>query len=379
MKAEDENRWRWSGAWVILGCWTLFGLFFAVQRYAERAYAGRPTSWARVLTAWAVCAYLWAALTPLVLWLARRFPFGRKRWLQPLLIHVAAGVVISTVHLAVYLLALQFLLGEEERTFASLSSLRHMVVAELHFNFLLYAVIVGLSHALNHYRQKRERELAAAQFEAELAQARLDALRLQLQPHFLFNTLNSISVLMLRDVKRARQTLSRLSELLRALLKHSETHEVTLREELEFLENYLKIERTRFPDRLEIKIEVDPVTLDARVPSLILQPVVENAIKHGIAPRAEAGRIEIRAERLDGAVRLQVRDDGPGLPDNAEAMAAGRVGLSNTKARLERMYGEGYSLELGEAPGGGTIVNISIPFDLKGAAPARVGGSRLSG
>lgn len=372
MRYEAKNqRWRARAA-IILGCWTLFGLFFACQRYIERAYSGRPTSWAKVLTAWAACAYLWAALTPVVLWLARRFPFSRERWVRTLFLHAGAGVLISVFQLGAYLVALQLLLGDAERTFASFGNWWQMVVASFHFNFLLYSTIIGLSHALNHYRQKRERELAAAQLEAELAQAQLDALRLQLQPHFLFNTLNTISVLMLKDVARARQTLGRLSELLRTLLKHSEAHEVTLKQELEFLENYLEIERARFPDRLNVSIHADPAALNARVPSLILQPLVENAIKHGIAPRAEAGRIEIRAERLNGSIRLEVRDDGAGmLSVNAIDGAATRVGLSNTKSRLERMYGGGCSLELSDAPGGGTLVSILIPFASQEGRPGR--------
>jgi len=147
---------------------------------------------------------------------------------------------------------------------------------------------------------------------------------------------------------------------------------VTLRRELELLENYLEIERARFPDRLRVSVEVDPAVLDARVPSLILQPVVENAITHGVARRPEAGRIEIRAERLDGSVRLQVRDDGPGLPPDVEAHTAGRVGLSNTEARLERMYGAKGRFELADAPGGGTVVNIIIPSVPQAGAHGRV-------
>ena len=258
---------KWA---LVFAGWSFFGLFFACQRYAERAYAGRPTSWGRVLTAWAACAYLWAVLTPLVLRIARRFPFCRDRWLGPLLVHAGAGVLVSVFHLAAYLLALQLLLADEGRDFASLGGLRHMLVAEFHFNFLIYSALVGISHALDHYRQKRERELAAARLEAELVRAQLDALRLQLRPHFLFNALNAVSALMLRDVGEARRTLARLGELLRALLKHSEADEVTLRRELELLENYLEIERARFPDRLRVSVEVDPAVLDARVPSLIL-------------------------------------------------------------------------------------------------------------
>lgn len=361
-KTQTYRGYRWVEAGIIFLGWTLFGLFFAAQRYAERAYAGRPTSWIKVLTAWAVCAYLWAVLTPLVLHLARRFPFGRSYWFRPLLIHLVSGIVVSAVQLGLYLLALELLLANEEGRFASLVSFRYMFVAELHFNLLLYGAIVGISHFINHYREKRERELMAAQLEARLIQAQLDALRFQLRPHLLFNTLNSISVLIRKDADAARRTVEHLSDLLRVLLKHSASHEVTLREELDFLNNYLEIERTRFPDRLQIKWDVDPETLEAAVPSLILQPIVENAIKHGIAPRAEAGQVEIRAERFNGAIRLQVRDDGPGLSSANHTADGEQVGLSNTKARLERMYGASGRLELNNDPRGGTVVNILIPF-----------------
>ena len=219
-----------------------------------------------------------------------------------------------------------------------------------------------MSHALDYYRKYRERERRALQLETRLAQAQLDALRMQLQPHFLFNTLNSISVLMAEDVKAARRMLTRLSDLLRKSLENEGAHEVSLRDELEFLESYLEIEQTRFQDRLTIRMNVDPAALDARVPNLILQPLVENAIRHGIAPRAAAGTIEIRAGRQNGMIELQVSDNGAGLGGaSVESLMKG-IGLSNTQARLEQLYGARASFELRERDEGGLTVTIAIPF-----------------
>ncbi|HEV2914753.1 MAG TPA: histidine kinase [Pyrinomonadaceae bacterium] len=357
-----ERRRRRVGPLIIFGCWSLFGLFFATQRYIERAYGGNPTTWGKLLAAWGANAYLWAALTPLVLWLASRFPIERPRRLRPLLIHLSAGILIAIIHLGIYLLLLQLFLGDATHSFSSLLSFKLTIVAELHFNFLLYWAIVGISHALDYYRQKQERELKAAQLETRLARAQLDALRLQLHPHFLFNTLNTISVLMLRDVKAANAMLLRLSELLRVLIRKSERHEVTLGQELAFLKSYLEIEQTRFNDRLTVRLNVDPSALGARVPVLILQPIVENAIRHGIAPRAAAGLIEISAERFDAAVRLQVRDNGPGLQKDSDIESASRIGLSNTRTRLEQMYGAKHSFDLRNSDEGGLVVSITLPF-----------------
>ncbi|HYY58650.1 MAG TPA: histidine kinase [Pyrinomonadaceae bacterium] len=362
MAVRMKKRRRWVDLGVIFGCWTLFGLFFATQRYIERAYGGNPTTWGKLLVAWAANAYLWAALTPLVLWLARRFTIERPRRLRPFLIHLSAGIFIAVLHLGIYLLLLQLFFGDATHSFSSLLSFKLTLVAELHFNFLLYWAIVGISHALNYYRQKRERELKAAQLETRLAQAQLDALRLQLHPHFLFNTLNTISVLMLKDVKAANAMLLRLSELLRVLIRKSDRHEVPLSQEMEFLKSYLEIEKTRFNDRLTVRINVDPAALKARVPVLILQPIVENAIRHGIAPRAAAGLIEISAERVHEAVRLQVRDNGPGLPKGSSVDSDGSIGLSNTRTRLEQMYGAKHRFELRNADEGGLVVSITLPF-----------------
>ncbi|MCA1849761.1 MAG: histidine kinase, partial [Acidobacteria bacterium] len=246
---------------------------------------------------------------------------------------------------------------------------QNILVAEFHTNLLLYWSVLGLCHAYDYYRRYRERErraaqleLAASQLETQLARAQLDALRMQLHPHFLFNTLNTISVLMQEDVVIARRMLLRLSDLLRLALKNAGAHEVSLRQEMEFLRSYLEIEQTRFQHRLKVQMEIDAEALDARVPNLILQPLVENAIRHGVAPRPTASTIEIRARRRNGQVELRVRDDGPGIDEMRKENAEGGIGLSNTRARLSKLYGAAHSFHLSSPDGGGTQVTITIPF-----------------
>jgi two-component system, LytTR family, sensor kinase len=359
MKTEAAARRRLLKWGLIAAGWTLFGLFFASEVIISRAYDGRPLRLGDTLAAWLICAYLWLGLTPFVLRLARSFPLERRRWRVNLLIHLAASVAFALLQLGAYVLvASQAGLEIGKRPY--LEAFRGIFIGDFHFDLLTYWSIIGLSHALDYYRKYRERELRAAQLETRLAQAELDALRMQLHPHFLFNTLNSISVLMAEDVKAARRMLTRLSDLLRASLENKGTHEVSLKEELEFLESYLEIEQTRFQDRLTMRMEVDPKTLDARVPHLILQPLVENAIRHGITPRAAPGLIEIRALRRNGMVQLEVRDNGAGLGAGASESLLKGIGLSNTRARLEQLYGASHRFELQD--GDGLTVTIAIPF-----------------
>jgi signal transduction histidine kinase len=361
MKDEASKRrglFKWG---LIAVAWTLFGLFFASQVVIGRAYAGKPLKAGEALTAWLICAYLWLALTPLVLYLARRFPLERRRWLTHSLLHFAAGAVFALLQLMTFIKVASWV-GLDSGTQSFLQAIRNLLVTNLHLSLLTYWAIIGLSHALDYYRKYRERELRASQLETKLAHAQLDALRMQLHPHFLFNTLNSISVLMAEDTKAARRMLTRLSDLLRASLENKGAHEVTLKEELEFLESYLEIEQTRFQDRLTVRMDVDARALDACVPNLILQPLVENAIRHGIAPRAGAGLVEIRARRDNGLVRLEVCDDGAGLGAAPPESLMKGIGLANTRARLEQLYGASHRFELHDRAGGGLTVTIEIPF-----------------
>jgi sensor histidine kinase YesM len=231
-----------------------------------------------------------------------------------------------------------------------------------HYGFYIYFIILLLNHALEYYRRFQDEQLSASQLKAELAQAQLQALKMQLHPHFLFNTLNAIVVLIEEDPKAARAMLGQLSDLLRLTLDNVETQEVPLRQELEFLDQYLRIQQTRFGERLAIKKNIDPATIEASVPYLILQPLVENAIRHGVESVPGPAVIEISSSRQDGMLELRVRDTGPGLTNDSYTLSKRGVGLANTRGRLQRLYGERHRVELNNAEGGGLQATMLIPF-----------------
>lgn len=287
--------------------------------------------------------------------------------MRRLAIHLLFGSLFSLLQLGVYTFVFQMLLGDAANPPFPFQAFKEIIVGEFHFNLLIYFALVGLYQAFDYYRRFREREkraaqleLEAAQLETQLTRAQLDALKMQLHPHFLFNTLNTISVLMREDVEVANRMLLRLSELLRVALKNTSANEVTLRQELDFLRSYLEIEQTRFQDRLKIKIEAAPDTLKARVPNLILQPLVENAIRHAVAPRVGETKVEIRAARQNGHLRLSVSDNGEGIVE--KSVKPNGIGLTNTRARLEKLYGANQEFLLQTAVGGGFEVSITIPF-----------------
>jgi len=230
-----------------------------------------------------------------------------------------------------------------------------------HQNLTTYWVVVAATQGYLYYSRYREGELRTAQLSAQLAQAQLQALRMQLHPHFLFNTLNAISTLVHKDPETADRMIARLSDLLRLTLENIGVQEVRLAKELEFLEQYLEIERMRFADRLEVGMRIAPETLDARAPYLILQPLVENAIRHGIAPRSALGHIEVSSERKDDMLVLSVKDDGPGI---AATKTKDGLGISSTRARLERLYGAKHRFELHNGVQAGFIVTLALPFQL---------------
>jgi len=221
---------------------------------------------------------------------------------------------------------------------------------------MVYWGIVAVSQAVNYFRKYQEREF-------RLAQAQLQALRMQLHPHFLFNTLNAIAELVYSDPKTADRSIVALSYLLRYSLESEKSQEVTLKKELDFLEKYVEIQRTLMRDRLHVRLSVDPEALDARVPNMLLQPLVENAIKHGVTPRAEGGEVSVEIARADGRLRVSVRDDGPGIDaDVARASRGNGVGLANTRARLEQLYGQHQRFTVGNHPAGGAMVELVIPL-----------------
>ena len=351
---------------VVVGGWLLYGVFFASQSYLSGRFLGRKISFTETLIRWSICAGLWIVVTPIVYHLARKFPYEKGQVLRRLGIHLMAGAVLSIFVLTAFFVAWQIVKNGFGGPF-DVGEWQRLLVSEFHVYTLLYFILIGIYYVYDYYHQFREHqrrvlqlEVAAAQLETQLAQAQLNALRMQIHPHFLFNTLNSISVLIMEDANAAKQMLLRLSELLRVSLRSGSNQVVALREELDFLRDYLAIEEARFRDRLRVNFRVEPETLDAEVPNLVLQPLVENAIRHGIANRSKAGgMIEIGAQRRDGSVELSVSDNGTGM--EASEIKLG-IGLTNTRERLERLYGENQVFRIRSNETGGVSVEIKIPF-----------------
>ena len=349
--------------------WTLVALFFGMRLYYANRVSASPITWAQAF-AWSFTdAYLWAALSPIVFRASRAFRLGRSAPVRSVVVHVGLGFLLAGVHTMVYGAVVWFARPDSARELDLPEYLRQLSVLKYHVSVIAYWVLVLIRHTLDYHQRFREEELRASRVEAQLAQARLRALEMQLHPHFLFNTLNAITALMHRDVHAAETMLVRLGDLLRLTLEAGEVPEVPLRQELEFLGRYLDIEQTRFADRLHIHMAIDPETLDARVPNLILQPLVENAIRHGIGTSAAGGEIEISAQCDNGTLLLQVRDDGPGFRASSAPIREG-VGLSNTRARLAQLYGPRHEFDLANGPDGGFRVRLRLPFEVAGAPDA---------
>ena len=315
------------------------------------------------LTYW----YSWALLVPVVLWMARRFRFERHTWRRATLFHIMGVVGCTAAHVALATSARAVVINTlTERSFSWGADwwmyFRDRFFLNFDWEMMTYWALVAFVHALDYQRESQEREIAGAQLQTQLAEAQLEALQRQLHPHFLFNTLNTISALMHRDVHAADEMLVQLSDLLRLTLDRVGTQQVPLNDEVDFLRKYLEIEQTRFGDRLQVNIDVEPEVLDAPVPNLILQPLVENALRHGIGPKVGVGRVDVQARQVGGDLMLTVRDNGVGLsPDKLNAFHSG-VGLSNTRSRLENLYGSRHRFEFQTPAGGGLLVMIVVPL-----------------
>jgi two-component system LytT family sensor kinase len=348
----------WLKVLIAFAFWTFIGLAFAGQLYLSRAKVGEPVPWSfameRALGDW----YVFALLSIPALWLARRFSLGDANGGRNLVVHFAASGLFSVAWMALRALV-EVGLNRRMEGITFVAVFNRALVTTFFYNLLIYWVIISVGYAFDYYRKFTERELRAAELEKRLTEARLQALQMQLNPHFLFNTLHAISSLMHQDVEAADKMLVRLSDLLRHALESTDTQEVTLREEIDFLRSYAEIEQTRFGERLKIEMNIAPETLDALVPNLVLQPLLENAVRHGIEPHARAGRIIVESRRAGEALLLEVRDNGGGL---ANGKIVEGVGLSNTRARLKQLYAERQSFELANASSGGVAVRVTLPF-----------------
>jgi signal transduction histidine kinase len=343
--------------------WSLVGLAFASQFYLSSNLLGRSITWGEAISNALEDWYVYGLLSLPVLWLVRRHPPEQgSRW-RAAVLHLGAALLFSIAYVA-----LRALVGVvngwavgESATFGEI--FRPLLVRTFPYNLLIYGVIVAGSHALDYYRRYHERTVQALELERHLTEARLQALLHQLKPHFLFNTLNGIASLMHSDVEAADRMLVRLGELLRITMSHTGAPQTVLRDEITFIERYLDIERIRFRDRLSVDISVDEDVAEAQVPSLILQPIVENAIKHGIEPHARAGHIALRAVRDGEALLLTVSDNGRGIPEGGPKRQG--IGLTNTRARLAELYGDRHRIELVNQDGGGLTVRLAIPLEFQ--------------
>ena len=356
---------NWRRAAIVFGGCTLVSFIFAAVSYAAAVGENnKEFDFVSALRLNLVQFYLWAILSPLIFRFSRRFPIElRPLNLRNLFLHFPALVSFAGIHQIIHLAVLWFITPRLRRQFPALiDCYRAYFGFGFYIDLIIASLIVIAVHALLYYQNFRASELAQSSLKTQLAQAQLRALKMQLHPHFLFNTLHSISSLVLEDPSKANSMIARLGDFLRLTLENSEQQLVTLKEEIEFLRTYLEIEQVRFGDRLTVAFEIEPTTLSAAVPHLILQPVVENAIKYAIAPRATPGRIHIEAKRLNGSLRLEVKDNGPGIVSNGDLIEKQRVGLSNVRARLNQIYGSDFRFELMNSKDGGLTVVMEIPF-----------------
>jgi signal transduction histidine kinase len=348
----------WRGYAVLLGLWLLFGVFDSTLGYLHPGYASHGLSFLQVQSMGLANYLLWALYALAVFQLARLFPLEQLSWPYALLVHVPACVLLAMLRLALEGWISRFFPLYAALPLSFLDIFHRLFTTKFPSLILVYWLLLGVHHAVAYYRKYRERELTASQLEARLAQAQLQVLKMQLQPHFLFNTLHAISALMHQDVELADRMLARLAELLRSALDSAGTQEVPLSQELDFIKPYLEIEQARLGPRLSVQLDIDPEVLDVPVPNLILQPLVENAIRHGIVPCAEAGCIGIRARREGEFLRLQISDNGAGLSSNYVE----GVGVFTTRARLRHLYGNTHDFVLKSGPNGGVVVDVALPF-----------------
>ncbi|WP_235186607.1 sensor histidine kinase [Dyella japonica] len=350
-------RWKiW--AWVF-AFWTLLALSYTASAVISMISEGEAFAWVRPLT-WNVAnAYLWMLLTPVVAWLG--IQGGSGSWGRFWAVHAPACLMLAAVQVMLVLGIYWTLCGPPtSRPNIALGAFARMQFAyNFHLSVLTYGVMLVVLRAIDSQRRLRDERLRNAQLETQLVQSQLQTLRVQLQPHFLFNTLNAISALALADPVQARQMIARLSDFLRLTLEERHAQQVPLSREMEFLSCYLGIQQVRFQDRLTTHLDVSIDTVRALVPNMILQPLVENALRHGLLDKAERGTLHIMTRREGDALLLRVDDDGIGLPTEG---AKEGIGLGNTRTRLDMLFGKEATVALERKAEGGTRVELRFPF-----------------
>jgi len=357
-RVTDHDTPRTKTLALAFGFWTLLALSYALSSGLAAISEGYPPGWLRALSWNLGNFWLWMALVPLVGWLGRQGAGGGGR--RFCLVHIPAALAVALLQMLAHLVVFWYLSGPGRMPVHTLGQYLRMEFAySYHLAVLTYWVILAVLRGMESRRHLRDERLRRTQLETQLAQSQLQALRMQLQPHFLFNTLNAISALALADPLQARLMIARLSDFLRLTLEECHAPQVPLSRELEFLACYLGIQQVRLQDRLSTQLDVDDDTLDAAVPNLILQPLVENALRHGLQNKPGAGILRISTRRAGDQLQLRVDDDGLGLPP---AGTPEGIGLGNTRSRLHMLFGDAARLELTPLAGGGVRVEVRLPF-----------------
>ena len=351
----------------VVGVWLLVGVLWGAQTsLGSSVMGGEPVGLAAAIKSALQQVLPWIPVTLAVIALAIRFPFSRERWARYAVLHLAAAVLLAFAANVLVVLMYWATSGQ----FGGLVTLAQQgaiwATVRFHIALLIYASILGITQGILYYRRTQARELQLAKVEGQLAQARLQALNAQIRPHFLFNTLHTIGQLWRSGRSDdADAVLDHLGALFHKVSSSTSRFEVPLAEELDLVRDYLAIEEVRFRDRLRPRVSAPTETLDCLVPPLILQPIVENAVRHGISAVSTAGVLDVSASREGHRLRLVVRDDGPGITAATKSPGSG-TGLRNTRERLAQLYGERGLMSITDAPGGGTIVTVDIPVSPNG-------------
>jgi two-component system LytT family sensor kinase len=340
----------------VFGCLTIPSVVAASQAYIW-ALPGKPDSFWPYLLGSMILWYYWGILTPLILWLSRKYSFDKKRWMGSLAMHLIFWMLFSIPEICLSVLVYKHIFHLVDPLSTYFQIFENFIVGKMQLEFITYGCIVGACFAYDYRKKFIEREVYALQLQMQLTKAELNALKMQLQPHFLFNTLNTIAMLIrFNNNKTAVLTINGLSELLRKSLEQNGTQQVTLKEELELTDCYLEIEKIRFQDQISITKSIEPDALSTMVPNLILQPLVENAIRHGAAQRKSGGLVEINAWRENGTLNLEVKDNGPGSSSNQPN--GNGIGLANTQERLHHLYGASHVFKISRDNGFSVLISI---------------------
>ncbi len=360
MTAKSPQLPRWV---LVLGFWTLIVLLYSTRTEVRGGpYVWTPISRLDALKFAVSQWYPWGLLSICIYWVNRWLPVGRDALVPRLLLHVPLSVLFTIAYTYLNYGMTELVDAPTDASWVAEGLFETAVRVSYRLGMFVYWAIVSVCVALDYQTDLKDRQIRTSELERLLSEARLATLRTQLHPHFLFNALNTISAHVEHEPRTARSMIEQLGDLLRLSLEHADEPEIPLERELAFVDRYLRLQRARFGDRLEVDVHVDPNVLNALVPTFILQPLVENAITHGTSKRAQKGRIELEASSDGPRLRVRVRDNGAGLPSGWDIERSAGIGIANTRERLSHLYGEDQSLSVAAAPAGGVQVDLTLPL-----------------